>query len=116
MPTDRSSLQALKNLITEADLLLTTSPLPENRSGRAHELLTAALALVDDFRRTSKNPAATLGSKGGKATAKKLGTEHFRQLAAKRKTHAGGRPKKASRFYWVGAVCHPWDDDLRTKW
>jgi len=89
-------LGVLRNLIAEADLLLTTSPLPENRSGRAHELLTAALALVDDLGRGAKNPAATLGSKGGTATAKKLGSEHFKALVAMRKTRAGGRPKKTS--------------------
>jgi hypothetical protein len=65
-------LGALRNLISEADLLLTTSPLSENRSGRAHELLTAALALVDDLGRGAKNPAAALGAKGGNATAQKL--------------------------------------------
>jgi hypothetical protein len=95
MPSNRAELTALKNLISEADLLLTTSPLPENRSGRAHELLTAALALVDDLSRGLKNPAATFGAKGGKATAQKHGSEHFRQLAAQRKTRGGGRPKKA---------------------
>jgi hypothetical protein len=87
-------LGILRNLIAEADLLLTTSPLPENRSGRAHELLTTALAVVDDLGLGANNPAATLGSKGGNATVKKLGSDHFRQLAAKRKRHAGGRPKK----------------------
>jgi len=94
MPRPPKQLSILRNLIAEADLLLTTSPLPENRSGRAHELLTAALALVDDLGRGSRNPAATLGSKGGSATALKHGSEHFRELAARRKTRAGGRPKK----------------------
>jgi hypothetical protein len=94
MPSDPHSLVALKNLISEADLLITTFPLPENRSGRAHELLAAALALVDDLDWDGSNPAVALGSKGGNATAKKLGSEHFRQLAAKRKTHGGGRPIK----------------------
>jgi len=50
MPIDRSSLQALKNMITEVDLILeTTPPLPENRTGRCRELLRAALALSDDL-------------------------------------------------------------------
>jgi hypothetical protein len=93
MPRPPKQLGVLRSLIAEADLLLTTSPLPENRSGRAHELLTTALAIVDDLDRGAKNPAASLGAKGGNATALKLGSEHFRQLAAKRKTHAGGRPK-----------------------
>jgi hypothetical protein len=93
VPRNRNDFNALRNLISEADKLLSTTELPEARSQRAHELLTAALALVDDMGRSAKNPAAALGSKGGTATAKKLGSEHFRQLAAKRKTYAGGRPK-----------------------
>jgi hypothetical protein len=39
-------------------------------------------------------PAAIMGHKGGSATARKLGSDHFRELAAMRKTRAGGRPKK----------------------
>jgi len=58
-------------------------------------LLRAAIALSDDLlKQQRKNPAAVLGSKGGSATARKLGSEHFRQLAAKRKTRSGGRPRK----------------------
>lgn len=87
-------LGVIRSLVTEADLLLTTSPLPENRSGRAHDLLSAAIALVDDLCRGAHNPAAALGSKGGNATVQKHGSEHFRQLAARRKTKGGGRPKK----------------------
>ena len=49
MAIDRSSLQALKNLIAEADLILdTTPPLPESRSVAARENLRSALALTDD--------------------------------------------------------------------
>jgi TPR repeat protein len=36
---------------------------------------------------------ATLGAMGGKQTAKR-GSEYFRQIAAKRKTHAGGGHRK----------------------
>ena len=93
MPRNRTDLNALRNLISEADLLLTTSPLPENRSSRAHELLTAALALVDDLGRGVKNPAAALGAKGGATTAKR-GSEYFAQIAALRKIRSGGRPPK----------------------
>lgn len=98
MPTDRASIQTLKRLIAEVDLILeTTNPLPENRTARSRELLRAALALTDDLLATAKpgkSAAAILGSKGGNATAKKLGSDHFRQLAARRTKHAGGRPKK----------------------
>lgn len=52
--TDRSSLQALKNMICEVELLIsTTTPLPENRSGQCLELLKAALAVTDDLLKKS---------------------------------------------------------------
>ena len=41
-----------------------------------------------------KNPhAVALGRKGGETTAQR-GPEYFRKIAAKRKTFAGGRPRK----------------------
>jgi hypothetical protein len=81
--------------MSETDLVLSTTPLPQNRTARCRELLGAAIKLADDLlKQQRKNPAAVLGSKGGSATARKLGSEHFRQLAAKRKTRAGGRPRK----------------------
>jgi hypothetical protein len=86
-------LGILRNLIAEADLLLTTSPLPENRSGQAHELLTTALAVVDDLGRASKNPAVALGSMGGRAVAER-GSQYFRDLQSRRKRRVGGRPPK----------------------
>jgi putative intracellular protease/amidase len=97
MPTDKSSLKALKNLISEVDLILETTPdLPQNRTGRSRELLHAALALTDDLIKQAKMPAATaMGHIGGSATVRKYGNEHFRQLAAQRKTHGGGRPRNA---------------------
>jgi len=92
---DRSSIRTLRNLISETDLLIsTTTPLPENRSARCRELLRAALALTDDLLKQAKTPAAAiLGKKGGAEMAKR-GPEYFRQLAAQRKTRAGGRPRK----------------------
>jgi hypothetical protein len=87
----RNDLKSLRNLISEAQSLLMTTNLPEGRSQRANELLTAAVALADDL--LEESPAATLGAKGGKETAKR-GSDYFRELAAKRKTHAGGRPLK----------------------
>jgi hypothetical protein len=99
MAIDRSSLEALKNLIAEADLILeTTPPLPENRTAAARENLRAALALADDMLKSSPKmtAAAVLGHKGGSTTARKLGAEHYRRMAAARKTHAGGRPRKTT--------------------
>jgi hypothetical protein len=96
MPTDRSSIQALRNLLTETDLLIsTTDPMPQNRTPRCRELLKAAIALTDDLLKQQRMTAGELlGRKGGSATAARLGSDHFRQLAAKRKTHGGGRPRK----------------------
>lgn len=90
-------LRALKNLISEAELILSTTILPENRSKRALELLRAAHALTDDLIGQAKlTPAAILGRKGGIAVAQR-GSEYFRQLAAKRKIHGGGRPKSSDQ-------------------
>ncbi len=96
MPSNRTDLQALKNLISEAELILATSPdLPQGRTPRSLELLRAALALTDDLLKQQRmTPAAIMGHKGGSSTMAKLGSDHFRQLAAKRKTRAGGRPRK----------------------
>jgi hypothetical protein len=98
MPSDRTELATLKRLISEADHILeTTPPLPENRTAAARESLAAAIALTDDLLKQAKMPAAAaLGRKGGTATSRRLGPEHYRQMAAKRKTHGGGRPRKTT--------------------
>jgi hypothetical protein len=99
MPSDRDSLRALKNIISEVDLILETTPdLPQNRTGRSRELLRTALAIADDLisesRNATKSHAAALGHKGGSSIAAKRGSDYFRELAKKRKTRGGGRPKK----------------------
>lgn len=96
MPVDRTSLQALRNLIEEASLLLETSPdLPQNRTAACREALASALALSDDLLKQQRmTAAAIMGKKGGRSVAAQRGSEYFRQLAAQRKTHGGGRPKK----------------------
>jgi hypothetical protein len=94
MPSNRAELTALRSLIFEAELILATTELPQGRATRARELLRSAVALADDLLNQAKLPAAALlGSKGGTQTAKR-GSEYFRQLAAKRKTLGGGRPRK----------------------
>src|ERR1035441_1088262 len=96
--SQRKELAALKNLISETDQILATTPeLPENRTARCRELLASALALTDDLLSQSKSSVAaiTLGRKGGSVTAKR-GSDYFRKLAARRKTHGGGRPPKES--------------------
>jgi hypothetical protein len=94
MPSQQE-LTALKNLLSQADHILETTPaLPENRTAACRELLASALALTDDLLKNAPTPAATLGHKGGSTTARRHGPEHYRQMAAKRKTHGGGRPRK----------------------
>jgi len=96
MPTDRSSLLALRDLIADTDLTLETIPdLPQNRTAHCRENLRAALALADDLIKQQRmTPAAVMGRKGGASTSRKLGTEHYRKMAAARKTRGGGRPRK----------------------
>jgi hypothetical protein len=96
MASTRADFATLKNLLTEADLILSTIELPEGRAVRCRELLRSALAITGDLMGIAKMPAAAvLGRKGGSETAKR-GSEYFRQLAAKRKTLGGGRPRKES--------------------
>jgi hypothetical protein len=94
--SNRASIQALKNMLSEVDLILsTTEPLPENRTPRCRELLSASLSLADDLLNQERTkPAAILGHKGGSTTARRHGAEHYRMMAAARKRRAGGRPRK----------------------
>ncbi len=97
MASNRTELRSLKNLLTQADLILSTTPaLPQNRTASCRELLQAALALTNDLLKQSVTTAAIMGRKGGRTTARKHGPEHYRQMAARRKTHGGGRPRKKS--------------------
>ncbi len=92
MATDRTRLLTLKRTLNQLELVVTSIDHPSVPRGR--ELLSAAQALTSDMLKTDKLPAAALlGARGGNATAKR-GSEYFRQLAAKRKTNAGGRPRK----------------------
>jgi TPR repeat protein len=62
MPSTKGELSTLKRLISEADLILETTPaLPENRTARCRELLRTALALIEsafDSRRDGSNETA----------------------------------------------------------
>jgi hypothetical protein len=102
MASNKTELRALKKLITEADLILSTTDLPQNRTARCRELLKSALALTDDLINQAKLPAAALlGQNGGSVTAKR-GSDYFRKLAARRKTHGGGRPPKTPELEITG--------------
>ena len=78
-------------MIDEALTILETTTLPQGRAERARELLSAAVKLADH--RLTEKPAAILGARGGKATAKR-GPEYFAKISAMRKHRSGGRPKK----------------------
>ena len=88
-----SDLDALRNILDEAHAILDDITLPQGRAERCKELISTAKAIAD---RMNSAPAAALGSKGGKRTLAKFGPDHFRQLVARRKTRAGGRPRKQS--------------------
>jgi septal ring factor EnvC (AmiA/AmiB activator) len=90
MVRKQNDMKALRDMISEAHDILRTIDLPEERSRRAYELLSAALHLADHILETP--PAATLGAKGGSQTAKR-GSEYFRKIASMRKEKKGGRPK-----------------------
>jgi hypothetical protein len=94
MPADNDrerDLHTLLNLIDEAQALVDSSGLHDDRSKRLREVLSSAVSLANDLIETSL--AAELGSKGGKKTAER-GPEYFRKIASMRKTRAGGRPRK----------------------
>jgi hypothetical protein len=94
MARKQNDLKALRNMISEAHDILRTTILPEERSQRAYELLTAAVHLADNL--LEESPAAVLGAKGGKQTAKR-GPDYYSKISAMRKEHKGGRPPGKSK-------------------
>jgi hypothetical protein len=93
----RSDVRALKNMIDQSYLIVSSEPVPPGGIERCRELLSAARLLAKDLLTTPTSvPAALLGAKGGKATLAKRGPDYFRKLASKRKTFGGGRPPKSS--------------------
>lgn len=88
----QQELESLRNLVLQAQQIVAGVELPKGHGKRLREVLDAAVALADDLIATP--PAAVLGSRGGKATAKR-GPEYFARIAAMRKTKSGGRPKKS---------------------
>ena len=81
---------APRDLIADTDLTPETIPdFPQNRTAHCRESLRAALALAEDFIKQQRVTAAVaLGRKGGSSTSQ------YRRMAAARKTHGGGRPRK----------------------
>ena len=89
-----SDLKALRNLIEQAQLIVSSNPIPPGGRERADELLRSALALSEGLLESNrtKPAAAILGKRGGQRTAER-GPEYFAKIAAMRKTRSGGRPK-----------------------
>jgi hypothetical protein len=94
MARQQNDLKALRQMISEAHDILRTTILPEERSQRAYELLTAAVHLADEL--LSASPAVALGKKGGRETAKR-GADYYSKISAMRKEHKGGRPPKEAK-------------------
>jgi hypothetical protein len=96
MASNQTERTALKKLLSQTDLILSTAELSQNSTAMCRELRRSAPALTDDLISQAKLPAAAiLGRKGGSVTAKG-GSAYLRKLAARRKTHGGGRPHKDS--------------------
>jgi hypothetical protein len=95
MALNRAGLRMLKRLLSDTDLILsTTVALPDNRIARCRELFKAAIAMTDDLIAHARlSDEEERARKGGLVIAQR-GSDDFRQLAARRKTHGGGRPQK----------------------
>lgn len=91
MPSKQADLKALKRLIKELERVIKIGPIPVGIQNRSAELFHSIYALTDDL--IERTPAKQLGALGGAKTAER-GPEYFKQIAAMRKTNAGGRPKK----------------------
>ena len=91
----RSDARALANMIDQSYRIISASPIPPGGIERCREILSTARLLAKDLASSPLSaPAAALGSKGGNTTLAKRGPDYFRKLAARRKTHGGGRPRK----------------------
>jgi hypothetical protein len=73
---------------------LLAAPLSEEDRKKCAQRAERAIERLQQAAHTlSMNPASLLGKIGGTKTAER-GPEYFRQIAAMRKTRAGGRPRK----------------------
>jgi hypothetical protein len=95
MASNRGDPRTLKRLLSDTDLILsTTVALPENRTTRCRELLKAAIAMTDDLIAHARLPEDEERARKGGLVIAQRGSDYLRQLAARRKTHGGGRPQK----------------------
>ncbi|WP_263379703.1 hypothetical protein [Granulicella paludicola] len=83
------SLKTIQKHLAKVDKALAAGD-----TAQAQSDLLLAMDALGVLLTQEKTPAAVmLGSKGGAVTAKR-GSDYFRELAARRKTNAGGRPRK----------------------
>jgi hypothetical protein len=95
---ENPQLTTLRSLVLQAKHNLESLEMEEPRVVRSRELLDAAVALVDEVIQTPA-AAVAMGSKGGKATAKRMAKkdpDYYKRIAGMRKKRAGGRPKKTA--------------------
>jgi len=84
------SLKGIKKRLLDIDKGLASG----TPTGVLRTNLAAVVGMVDELAAQTKLPAASqLGRLGGTVMAKR-GPDYFRELAARRKTHGGGRPRK----------------------
>ena len=99
MPSSKEDLQALKNILSETQIRLEVDPLPKGAQARCLELVTSAVALAEDFLKSSTTQtAADLGKRGGQTTAERMKAkdpDYYKKIAAQRKTRAGGKPRNS---------------------
>jgi hypothetical protein len=79
------NLQAVRRFINQA--IATDSPQERQKA------LETAVRYVDRLIVRTEQAPSVLGAMGGQKTAER-GPDYYRQIAAMRKTRAGGRPRK----------------------
>lgn len=83
------SLATVKKHLSKVDKALAAGDTQQAQTN----LLIAMETLVALMNQEKPSAAMQLGRLGGSVTAKR-GPDYFRELAARRKTHGGGRPRK----------------------
>ncbi len=94
---ENPQLATLRSLVLQARKNLESLEVHDSRMTQSRELLDAAVVLADAL--IEIPPAAIIGAKGGKATAKRMAKkdpDYYKKIAGMRKTQAGGRPTKPS--------------------
>lgn len=77
--------ETISNILNEA--------LHQQNRAQSDQLIVSAIERIAKLSRVIAAMPAKLGQKGGRKTAER-GPEYFAQIAAMRKEHKGGRPRK----------------------